>query len=86
MRTSYFGDIVIESVEDDLAMIEALQEAGGDIHAVIYADPDGLGKYDFEIKLNGTGEQIVVSDAIFNSAMEARNYLRYFVHDITEGG
>ncbi len=86
MRTSVFGDFIVENVNDDLGLVEPLQDAGDDIYAVIRKDVDeGTGKYDFEIMNNANGEPLVASDPIFDSIADAREFLRYFVHDIQEG-
>ena len=82
MRKTMFGDTVIESAEDDMGLIEALQDAGDDIYAVVRANEDGSGKYDFEIMNNEDGEVIISSDPIFDSQDAAKAYLRGWVSDI----
>ncbi len=82
MRTTMFGDTVIESENDDLGLVEALQEAGDDVCAVIRAAEEESGKFDFEIMNNDDGEVIVSSEPIFDSQDDAKKYLRGWVKDI----
>ena len=83
MRTTMFGDKVIESVDDDLGLVEALQEEGPEnVYAVVRADEEGSGLFDFEVMRNDDGEAIVSSDPIFESQQAARDYLRGWVSDV----
>jgi len=84
MRKTMFGDQIIESTDDDLGSVEAFQEAGGEIYAVIREDEEGSGMYDFEVMENESGEVVVSSDPIFKTQEEARDYLRQYVSDIQE--
>ncbi|MEE8372502.1 MAG: hypothetical protein V3R87_02035 [Dehalococcoidia bacterium] len=85
MRTSMFGDPIIESASDDLGLVERLQEAGDEIYAVVTLDRYESGKFYFEIMNNSDGEGIVSSEPIFETFMDAADYLRGFVTDIQAG-
>lgn len=82
MRTTAFGDPIIESITDDLGLVERLQDAGEDIYASIQHDRYESGKWYFEISRNADGESIVSSEPIFENPIDARKYLRGFVKDI----
>ena len=84
MRKTMFGDQIIESVDDDLGLVEAFQNVGSEIYAVIRADEESTGKFDFEIMENASGETVVSSDPIFGSVLDARAYLRGWVEDVQE--
>lgn len=77
-----FGDKVIESVDDDLGLVEALQETDGEVYAIIRADEDKSGKFYFDVLMNDDGQEIVTSDPIFDSQDAARAYLKGWVSDI----
>lgn len=81
MRTSMFGDTIIESAEDDLGGVEALQEAGSAIYAIVRLDGES-GLYDFEVMRNDDGEGVVSSDPIFETSQDAAGYLDGWVDDI----
>lgn len=87
MRTTLFGEPIVESVDDDMGLIESLQEAGTDIHAIIYKedDSDKGDKFYFEVRGNEDGEVIVASDPIFNTFDMARAYLGGWVSNIQRG-
>ena len=82
MRTTMFGDTVIDSTKDDLGLVEDLQEAGDEIYAVIRESEDTPGMYDFEVLQNEDGEMVVSSDPIFDSRDAVRRYLSGWVSDI----
>ena len=82
MRKTMFGDTVIESTDDDLGLVEAFQMADDAIYAVIRADEEGTGKFNFEVMENESGVTVVSSDPIFGSVLDARAYLRGWVKDI----
>lgn len=85
MRITAFGDAIVESTKDDMGLVEALQEAGDEIYAVVRADEERSDKFTFEILRNDNGEILVSSDPIFNSHQDARAYLRGWVSDIQRG-
>lgn len=82
MRKTMFGDTIIESSEDDLGSVEAFQDAGDEIYAVIRLDEEGSGMYGFEVMRNDDGEGIVSSEPIFATSREAASYLNEWVIDI----
>lgn len=82
MRTTVFGDTVIESDKDDMGLVEALQDAGDNVYAVIREPDEETGKYDFEVMKNESGETVVSSDPIFDTQDAARTYLRGWIRDI----
>ena len=82
MRTTVFGDMIVESIDDDLGSIEVLQDAGDEIYAVISLDEEGSGMYGFEVLENMTGEGVVSSDPIFETSQDAAGYLSGWVTDI----
>lgn len=85
MRTTAFGDVIVESTKDDMGLVEALQEAGDNIHAVVRLDEEGSGKFYFDILRSETAEDIVSSDPIFDSHQDACDYLRGYVSHIQRG-
>lgn len=76
MRITAFGDAIVESTKDDMGLVEALQETGDEIYAVVRADEEGSDKFTFEILRNDNGEVLISSDPIFNGHQDARAYLR----------
>jgi hypothetical protein len=81
MRISMFGDVIIESAEDDLGSVETLQDAGTSIYAIVRLD-DTSGLYDFEVMRNDDGRGVVSSDPIFETSQDAAAYLDGWVEDI----
>ena len=69
MRHTMFGDVVIESTEDDLGV--HIDNDGA--YAMISAGDDGI--FFFEIQGNEEGEERGQSDGIFDSVDDARKYL-----------
>lgn len=81
MRTTAFGDTVIESLDDDLGLVEALQESEG-CYALVRADEEGSSHFYFEIMDNESGEPIVTSESIFVDFAAAKGYLKGYVSDV----
>lgn len=74
MRKSVFGDFIVESVDDDMG--EALMDHDtGDLYALVTKED---GKYAFEIQNSDDGESVVTSEAIFETAHDAKVYLVSF--------
>ncbi|MEE8372805.1 MAG: hypothetical protein V3R87_03605 [Dehalococcoidia bacterium] len=82
MRQTAFGDVIIESETDDLGSVEALRDAGDEIYAVIRPCEEGSGKFSFEVLHNADGEEIVSSEAIFDSPRAIRAYLQGYVSEV----
>ena len=72
MRKTAFGDLVIESVEDDLGEVTADHEAGTIYATILF---DDTGDYYFEIMENESGDEVAKSEAIFETSSDARIYL-----------
>ena len=85
MRTTTFGDTIIESTEDDLSEVVELGLMGDEVHAVIRLDEEGSGKYDFEVVRNDDGESVVSSDPIFATRQDAATYLDGWVEEVMYG-
>ncbi len=84
MRKTMFNDTIIESVDDDLGLVDAFQDAGDEIYAVIQRDTEDPSKFYFEVMENESGEAVASSDPIFGSVLDTRAYLRGWVKDIQE--
>jgi len=84
MRHTSFGDPVVDSVEDDIGLLDVLQEADGQVYAIVEEDP-ATGKFAFDIVNNGDGESLVTSDPIFDDKKAVEVYLDGFVEDIQDG-
>lgn len=82
MRTTIFGDMVIEDVKDDMGEVEVLQLAEDEVYAIIRLDDEESGMYFFEVMQNEDGEQLVSSEPIFATIQDAKDYLKGFVTDI----
>ena len=72
MRKTAFGDPIIESKDDDLGLVEALQEAGDEIYAIVRKDEEGSDKFYFEILTNAEGTELVSSEPIFDDEDDVR--------------
>lgn len=82
MRKTMFGDVIIESADDDLGEVDALQDAGDEIYAAVRPCEEGSGKFSFEVMHNEDGEVIVSSEPIFDSPRAIRAYLQGYVSEI----
>ena len=83
MRNTAFGDPIIESTADDLGSVLPEDCEGADgIHAIIREDDDVPGKFNFAILTNEDGEEIATSESIFDTADDARSYLKDWITDI----
>ena len=82
MRTTAFGDVVIESAEDDLG--EAFMRLDVDpedcFGEITEVDP---GKFAIEVRTNEDGDEVASSDEFFTSVDDARKYLRGWLTSIT---
>lgn len=82
MRTTTFGGTIIESVDDDLGLVDAMMTYVADeVYATVRLDPDSY-KYDFEVMENVDGEILASSDPIFDSRDAVRRYLTSHVSEI----
>lgn len=83
MRETMFGDTIIETIKDDLGLVESLQLAEDEVYAVIRLDEtEGSGLYYFEVMHNEDGDTIASSEPIFATVQDAKDYLKGFVTDI----
>jgi hypothetical protein len=80
MRQSMFNDWWVDKLDDDPG--EIIAEAGGDIFASVLEDEDEPGKFWFEVKENESGDNVLSSDSLFDSAEAARDWIKQYVSDV----
>ena len=74
MFRNAFGDYRFDSIEDNLGdCLEMLEVELSDVYAIIESHNDGT--WGFEVRNKDDGEDLVISQGLFETQMHAREYL-----------